>query len=711
MHRRSLLLLVIAGLALAAPALAQDAAQAPPAATGPFTLADFLQIPVLGSPTVSPDGEHVAWTRSRRDLAEDTRRTELWVARSDGSEATRLTWQDEAVGGLDWRPDGALSFRRAVDGKTQVWINPLDGSEPRPVTDFAEGVQGYWWSPDGQWLAVLAPAGEEAADHEAGDEGEAADGEAAASEADDDRADWIVRDRLEDPATYPQLWLVPAGTLSVPADDRQARRLSDPPYHVYHVAWSPDGTQLAATYNPRFSSLVDEDQRVALVDIASGEWTAISDPQRHASLAAWSPDGRRVAFFTDREQAYRAYLNLKDLVVHDLRDGQTTVVIGETGLTLGGTGSTPAHAPVWSDDGRTIYLDASQGTTHDLYRVRVSEPRLEPVTALAGNLDAWSLAAGTLAYVESALHAPGTLFARPVDRDRPRPLDTVNDAVEAFGLQPARKLQLPGKDGVVVEGFLFLPPGATERDRLPGVIEMHGGPYYRYGDAWTTRYPWQVLAHQGFAVFIANPRGGTAYGQDFLRGVFRNFGTDDFDDLMAAVDALVERGTMDSDRLGFTGYSYGGLMTNVVVSRTDRFRCAVSIAGIWNYTSAMGQNNPQLFIDSYRQPWAGDLQRMWEHSPASRAAQITTPTLIMHGLEDEPVDPRQSIEMFSYLQLNGVPSRLVLYPDEGHGINRPSHMLDYQARELQWFRHYLLDDPAAAGAEPPVPVEPTERVR
>ena len=112
----------------------------------------------------------------------------------------------------------------------------------------------------------------------------------------------------------------------------------------------------------------------------------------------------------------------------------------------------------------------------------------------------------------------------------------------------------------------------------------------------------------------------TAYGEDFLRGVYRNFGTDDFEDLMSAVDALVERGTVDPDRLGFTGYSYGGLMTNVVVSRTDRFKAPVSIAGIWNYTSAIGQNNPQLFIDSYRQPWAGYLQRMWEHSPASRAA-------------------------------------------------------------------------------------------
>ena len=123
----------------------------------------------------------------------------------------------------------------------------------------------------------------------------------------------------------------------------------------------------------------------------------------------------------------------------------------------------------------------------------------------------------------------------------------------------------------------------------------------------------------------------------------------------------------------------------------------------------MGQSNPQLFIDSYRRPWDSDLGLMWEHSPASRAADITTPTLVMHGKDDKPVDPRQSIEMFSYLQLNGVPSRLVLYPGEGHGINKPSHMIDYMGRELQWFDHYVKDDDAAEGAQAPAPVEPPLR--
>ncbi|MEZ4389426.1 MAG: hypothetical protein R3D98_17935, partial [Candidatus Krumholzibacteriia bacterium] len=292
-------------------------------AADPFTIDDFLQVPVITTVAVSPDGQHVAWVRTARNLADDESDRELWLADEDGSHRRRLTWDGEATGGLAWRPDGSLSFLRADDdGDTQVWINPLDGSEPRPVTDLDEGIQGYWWSPDGAWVAALAPRGED----------DGADAEAA--DADDDKADWIVKDRLDHPEDYPQLWLVPAGKLTEPADEgdagRRPRRLSEPPYNVQHVAWSPDGKTLAVTYNPRFSGLVDEEQRVALVDVASGEWRDISDPDRHSSLAAWLPHGRKVAFFTDREDDYRAYLNLKDVVLYEVATGDVEVLTGDT---------------------------------------------------------------------------------------------------------------------------------------------------------------------------------------------------------------------------------------------------------------------------------------------------------------------------------------------------------------------------------------------
>ncbi len=665
-----------------------------------FTLARFLEVPTLGSVAVSPNGKLVAYTWSQRDLDQDKRITHLWLGEVASGQTRQLTFTNDGVGALAWAPSGALSYLRKVGDATQVWINPLDGSEPRPVTDIKGGVSAYWWSPDGSEMAILADPPdtdtEAAADSSSTDE--------AIYTVPDDRRDWTVFDRLEHPDKYQQLWLVPV-SLDGPVEDPALRQLTFSPWYPYEVDWSPDGKQIALTFNPRFSSLIDEEQQIALIDVATGEAEVITPDDRHSSLAAYSPDGKQLAYYTDREADFRAYLNLKDVVVRNLDSGAETVVTPGTELTLGGTGSTPESAPQWGSHNRYLYLPAAHGTGLDMVRIEVSEQKLEQVTHLEGNLFNLSVAGGSFAYLETALDKPGTLYAGRLG-DKVREIDSTNGTVATYNLQPAKKLRLHGHDGGFVEGFLFLPPGAGGADHLPAIIEMHGGPFYRYGNAWTSRYPWQVLSRNGFAVFIMNPRGGTGYGQEFLRGVYRNFGTDDYLDIMAAVDDLVEQGTIDPDRLGFTGYSYGGLMTDVVVSRTDRFKAAVSIAGIWNFVSAMGQNNSQLFIDSYRRPWDEDLQRMWEQSPASRADRITTPTLVMHGKDDEPVDPRQSIEMFHYLQLGGVPSRLVLYPGEGHGINKPSHMIDYETRELQWFRHYVLGDKEAVGAEPPVPVEP-----
>lgn len=665
---------------------------------GAFTIESFLEVPILSSPQLSPDGDRVAYLHSAVDLEADARHRQIWMADLDGGGVRRISWGDDRPHSLDWSPTGALSFISDRGGSPQVWINPLDGSEPRAITDLEQGVSAYWWAPDGSRLAVLASQGDEETDPDGEDTDDTND-----DEDDPDGGDWTVFDRLEQPEDFPQLWVV-AVTVEGPGEE-DPRLLTSPPVNAQHAAWSPDGEIIALTFNPRFSGLVDEDQRVALIDVASGGMKTISPLDRHASMASFSPAGRRLAYFVDREADYRAYLNLKDIVIRDLDTGDERVVTASIPNSMDGGSTTPPRPAVWSADGSALYLEVAVGTTGDLYRIDTQSGELRQVTALQGGLRGFSISGQKLAYVESELHRPGSLWARELEGGEAVELHSTDDAVAGFGLVPPVKVALPGADGITVEGFLFTPPGASEDEPLPTIIEMHGGPYSRCANTWSGRYPWHVLAHNGFAVLIANPRGGTGYGIEFRRGVYRNFGTGDFEDLMAAVDALVEQGIADEERLGFTGYSYGGLMTNVVVSRTDRFSAAVSIAGLFNFVSAMGQSNPQLLIDSYRQPWADDLELLWQHSPASRVARITTPTLIMHGEEDHPVDPRQSVEMFTYLQLNGVPSRLVLYPREGHGINEPDHMVDYQTRELQWFRHYLLGDEEAAGAEPPVPVE------
>ncbi len=231
---------------------------------------------------------------------------------------SQLSFTDAGTGGLAWRPDGSLSFLRQHEEETQVWLNKLDGSEPRPVTAVPGGVSAYWWSPDGHFLAVLAdpeePEAEDTDDDEADDDPTAA----AIYEVPTDRHDWTVYDRLEKPDEYQQLWFVAATDNDLEYEPRQ---LTFAPMHPYHVAWSPDGATLALTYNARFSSLIDEEQQIALLDLASGELETITGPERHSSLAAFSPDGSRLVYYTDRDEQYRAYLNLKDVVVRDLDRG------------------------------------------------------------------------------------------------------------------------------------------------------------------------------------------------------------------------------------------------------------------------------------------------------------------------------------------------------------------------------------------------------
>ena len=479
---------------------------------------------------------------------------------------------------MAWRPGGGLSYLTKRDGESsQIWLNPLDGSEPRAITSVEGGVHAYWWAPDGQSVAVFAEPGDEAetetetepvcrtTETETESESES-ETEAETESESETKGDFEVFDRLEQPAEFSQLWIVPAG-VDGPAEG-EARQLTHAPIHVRDLAWSADGSTIALTYNERFSSLVDEEQRIGLVDVDSGEMETVSPLDRHSSLAAFSPDGKRLAYYRDRDAELRAYLNLKDVVVRDLASGTETVLTGATQMTLGGAGSVPRQAPIWSADGRLLYILAADRTTLDLWQVDARDGRMFPVTRLEGNIRSFDIRGGTLAFVESEQHRPGSLWARKLKgRGGPVELDTTDDAVADLGFVAPELLSLPGgEEGVVVEGYLFLPPGAERAGNHPTIIEMHGGPYNRYGNGWTSRYPWHALSHEGFAVFIANPRGGTGYGEEALQATYRGFGELDFGDLMAAADGLVAEGISDPARMGFTGYSYGGLMTNVVAS-------------------------------------------------------------------------------------------------------------------------------------------------
>ena len=293
-----------------------------------FTLARFLEVPIIFSPTVSADGSQVAWLNSRRSLEDDKRVTRLWLADVKSGRARQLTFTADGVGSPGWRPDGSLSFIRTHEEAAQVWVNPLDGAEPRPVTAIEGGVSAYWWSPDGRYLVVLADPAKPEDEEESATDDDADARDAPVYDVPADREDWTVWDRLEQPDQYQQLWLVEALTdgaahgLRTPAADHRAA--APVPRGLVAGRRDPGGDLQRPVLQPGGRGAADRSAGCR----HRRRWTIITARTHHSSLAVFSPDGRHLAYYTDREEELRAYLNLKDVVVRDLDPVKVRVLTG-----------------------------------------------------------------------------------------------------------------------------------------------------------------------------------------------------------------------------------------------------------------------------------------------------------------------------------------------------------------------------------------------
>jgi dipeptidyl aminopeptidase/acylaminoacyl peptidase len=254
-------------------------------------------------------------------------------------------------------------------------------------------------------------------------------------------------------------------------------------------------------------------------------------------------------------------------------------------------------------------------------------------------------------------------------------------------LAEVREFEAVNDEGIAIQGFLTLPPDAPAGERLPTLLRIHGGPVAQFQHEFNTE--WQILAAHGYAVVSANPRGSSGRGRDFANALFANWGNPDFEDVMAAVDRVIEMGVADPDRLGVGGWSYGGILTNYVITKTGRFKAAISGASEVNYTANYGH-------DHYQQVWEDELGLPWENtdlwielSPFFHVADVTTPTLVMGGQEDWNVPLQNSDQLYQALRRLGVPTQLVIYPGESHGISRPSFQVDRYQRYLAWYDQWV----------------------
>jgi dipeptidyl aminopeptidase/acylaminoacyl peptidase len=274
-----------------------------------------------------------------------------------------------------------------------------------------------------------------------------------------------------------------------------------------------------------------------------------------------------------------------------------------------------------------------------------------------------------------------------------RRITRMNDELLAgIELAEVQTFAATSRDGTTVQGFLTLPPGAQPGERLPTLLRIHGGPVSQFGHEFNTE--WQIFAAHGYAVVAANPRGSSGRGRDYSYAIWADWGNVDFDDVMAVVDHAVDAGIADPERLGVGGWSYGGILTNYVITKTDRFKAAISGASEVNYTANYGH-------DHYQRVWEDELGLPWETtdlwiriSPFFHVANVTTPTLVMGGQEDWNVPLQNSDQLYQALRRLGVPTQLVIYPGESHGISRPSFQVDRYERYLAWYDQWVKGEQA-----------------
>ena len=664
----------LAGSALTAIAVAVTglAAQDDDARVSPD---DLFRIVQVGELDFHPDGQRLAFATSRLDREANTYRRAVWQADLTTGEVSRLTWGDSDQS-PKWSPDGNwLAFLSSRRGSPQLWLLPLRGGEARPVTDLASGISALAWAPDSRRLAVVSEVtGPAAAERVLGGSVESVS------------RDVKVADRLRYRAGTSYLGSSYPHVFVVSIDGEDPVQVTDGPYEDSEPAWSPDGDRIAFVSNRTEEPDFNRNTDIWIVAATGGQADRFSGGPGTDASPRWSRDGDWLAFRGNSD--IHDYGSQYQIWLTDAGGGEPRNLTREID-------HTPANF-AWTPAGELAVSFQIHGNV-EIHKLDLTGAH-HRVVAGRGQATGFAVASdGGLAYLWTTPTAPAEVYH--LDGSEGRALSAFNGEWRASRqLADAEEFWYHGADGWDMQGWIMKPAGIRPGGRYPLILEIHGGPYGMYGSGFSLEF--QILASRGWGVLFTNPRGSTGYGQRFEHAVTGDLVGKAFDDIMAGVDAVLDgHEWIDPGRLGVTGGSYGGLMTNWVIGHTDRFAAAVTQRSISNWLSFFGTADIPSWVELELggTPWETPMD-LWNSSPIAYADRITTPTLVLHSELDFRVPVGQGEEMYRALVREGVPSLFVRFPDEGHGLpgsGQPLHRLERLQWIVRWFARYLA--PAQTG--------------
>jgi dipeptidyl aminopeptidase/acylaminoacyl peptidase len=656
-----------------------------------ITAEDYLAFKFISDPQISPDGKLVAYVQTAIDAGQNRRVSSIWLVPADGSAPPApFTTSPQSASSPRWSPDGqSLAFLSARPSgaaataeppRSQVYVLSMKGGEARRLTNLKNGVSAFQWSPDGSRFVCVSRWGPS---------------DAPGYKANSDVRHYTHRNyKFNDTGWFDDrrshLWVVETNGASLQLTSGDDWDDTDP-------QWSPDSMRIAFVSDRSGQMLEDSHNTdVWVIGRDGGPLTRISDHDEPDASPRWSPDGKRIAFIggapegehpqiwlassSGGEKSVRAAKNL-DMIPTDLS---------------------------WNRDGSQLYFATGIRGTYHLFRVALANGgaangEVAQITTGERAVRTPSHNGPLMAYLVNDFRHLDDVFVSNLDGKNEQRLTDVNGALwKERELAAVERVPYRGADNWDIDGFLVQPIGWTAGKKYPLIVSIHGGPAGMYGVDWFHEF--QVYAARGWAVFYCNPRGSTGYGSKFQHGIQRNWGSRDYTDIMNGVEEVLRRNSwIDRDRLGVTGGSYGGFMTNWIVGHTTIFKAAVTLRSISNFVSDEGTRDGAY---GHKRDFGGSVfenyDYYWNQSPLKYAKNVKTPTLILHSDNDFRVPLEQGEQWFRALRLFGVTSELVIFPRENHNLTRtgePKHLVESLNWQVYWFDRFIDGN---ASAKPPL---------
>jgi len=635
-----------------------------------FDIDTYLAMKQVSEIAVSPDGAFLAYTVSNYDLEKDGSKSAVWMQPTAGGESVRMTAVDGAGSSPQWSPDNrylaVLSDRK--EGRTQVWLLDRRGGDASQLTEFRQGVRSYRWSPDGtrMLLVVQDPSSADL------DEVPRANPRPYVIDRLQFKQDYVGY--LDDRRTHVYV---------IGVADRSVRQVTFGDYDDSQATWSPDGRHVAFVSNRTDQPDTNRNTDLWRVDVTQEQ----PRPERLTSAPyadsnpVFSPDGRQIAYTSSVSAGLPVYA-IPQLAILDVATGASRLVKSLAEVQASGIR--------YSADGRSILAITEYRGEQQLVRVDVASGAAEQIIAGQDVVTEFDAARdGRLFAVISRPQSPAEVYR--LEDGSLQPFTAVNrESLLGRMTGAVEKHAYTAEDGTVLDTFVVFPPGYQKGKHYPAVLHIHGGPWAQWD--WRFNFESQLFAAQGYVVVMPNSRGSWGYGQAFTEALAGDWGGIDYGDVMAAMDFAIGKGWVDGDRMAVYGWSYGGFMTNRIITRTDRFKAAISGAGETLVAANYGHDEWQLlWEEEFGLPWLAENRRRWDRiSPFYSLDKVTTPTLIVCGEDDWNMPVLNSEQLYQVLKRRGVPTQLVVYPGEHHSLSVPSYERDLYERYLAWLSKYMV---------------------